>query len=75
MLLRLISRLPLPLLYAFFGVVAWCLRVGGWRRGLVDDGLARCLPDLDADGREGLVRDFYASLGNLAAEVLHAGRI
>ena len=75
MLLRLISRLPLPLLYAFFGVVARCLRVAGWRRRLVDDGLARCLPERGVAERNDIAREFYASLGRLAAEILHANRI
>jgi KDO2-lipid IV(A) lauroyltransferase len=74
-MLNLFSRLPLPLLYAFFGVVAWIARLVGWRRALVDDGLGRCLPDLDAGARRGLAREFYASLGCLVAEVVHGAHI
>jgi len=62
MLLRLISRLPLPVLYALFGVIAWLTRVGGWRRDLVDDGLARCLPEKSPEDRSRIAREFYAGL-------------
>src|SRR5512138_3459946 len=70
MLFRLISRLPLPLLYALFGFLAWLLRVTRWRRGLVDDGLARCLPEKSAAERGAIARDFYAGLGRLVAEIM-----
>lgn len=75
MLFRLISRLPLPALYALCGALAWVLRVVGWRRGLVDDGLARCLPEQSAAQRMAIARDFYVGLGRLVAESLHGARI
>ena len=75
MLLRLISRLPLPVLYALFGVIAWLVRIGGWRRDLVDDGLARCLPEKSPQDRSRIAREFYAGLGRLVPEILHGSRI
>jgi KDO2-lipid IV(A) lauroyltransferase len=72
---RVLSLLPLPLLYAIFAAVAWCLRILGWRRDLVVDKLARCLPELATVERDAILRGFYAYLGELAAEVLHAWRI
>jgi KDO2-lipid IV(A) lauroyltransferase len=72
---RALSLLPLPLLYAIFGAVAWCLRIVGWRRDLVADKLARCLPELAPAERATILSGFYAYLGELAAEVLHACRI
>jgi len=75
MLFRLISRLPLPLLYALCGFLAWILRVTRWRRDLVDDGLGRCLPEKNAAARATIARDFYAGLGRLVAEFLHGNRI
>jgi KDO2-lipid IV(A) lauroyltransferase len=74
-MLRVLAFLPLPLLYAFFGFVAWVLRVVGWRRNLVEEGLARCLPELTPEDRHRTLREFYRSLGRLAAEFAHASRI
>jgi len=74
-MLRVLGLLPLPLLYAFFGCVAWVVRVSGWRRNLVIEGLARCLPELGEAARHRTVRQFYVSLGRLAAEFAHATRI
>ena len=74
-MLRVLALLPLPLLYAFFGFVAWALRVVGWRRYLVEEGLARCLPELAAEDRHRTLKEFYRSLGRLAAEFAHAARI
>jgi KDO2-lipid IV(A) lauroyltransferase len=75
MLLRLLSFLPLPLLYGVCGTLAWMLRIAGWRNGLVADGLARCLPDKAGAERRGIARDFYAALGRLVAEILRSPRI
>ncbi len=52
------------------GLVAWLLRVFGWRRELVRRHLARCLPELDASRRRDIEAGFYSHLGQLAAEVL-----
>ena len=75
MLFRLISRLPLPLLYALFGFLAWLLRVTRWRRDLVDDGLNRCLPEKSAAERSDLARNFYGGVGRLVAEIMHGARM
>ena len=74
-MLRFLSLLPLSLLYAIFGAVAWLLRVAGWRRGLVDDGLARCLPECEAGVRDRTAQAFYTWLGQLVAEVVHGVRM
>jgi KDO2-lipid IV(A) lauroyltransferase len=75
MLFRLISRLPLPVLYALFALAAWLMRVTRWRRALVDDGLRRCLPEKSVAERATLARDFYVGVGRLAAEVLFGSRM
>ena len=75
MLLRLISRLPLPVLYVLCGAIAWLMRVGGWRRALVDNGLARCLPEKTVEERAAIARDFYRGLGRLVAEILRGSRM
>jgi len=72
---RALSLLPLPLLYAGFAVVAFLIRVLGWRRDTLVDKLARCLPALGSDDRDAIARDFYHWLGELAAEVIYSGRI
>jgi KDO2-lipid IV(A) lauroyltransferase len=73
--LRLISRLPLPLLYAICAAAAWLLRMARWRAGFVAEGLARCLPEQDDAARRRLAREFYSFLGRLVAEILHGARI
>jgi KDO2-lipid IV(A) lauroyltransferase len=73
--LRLISRLPLPLLYAICAGAAWLLRIVGWRAGFVEEGLARCLPERTEAERRRLAGEFYAYLGRLVAEILHGARI
>ena len=74
-MLRALSLLPLPLLYAVFGALAFLARVVGWRAGLVRDGLARCLPDAAPDERRRIARDFYRYLGELVAEAVHGAGI
>jgi KDO2-lipid IV(A) lauroyltransferase len=75
MLLSFLSRLPLPLLYALCGAAAWLLRVTGWRRAMVDDGLTLCMPQAAAAERNLRARDFYAWLGRLVAETLRGARM
>ena len=72
---RALSLLPLPVLYAGFAVVAFLIRVLGWRRDTLVDKLARCLPEFSPSDRDAIARDFYGWLGELAAEVIHSGRI
>jgi Kdo2-lipid IVA lauroyltransferase/acyltransferase len=73
--LRFLSLLPLPVLYAVFGAAAFLARIVGWRRGFVRSGLARCLPDATEAERAGVAREFYAYLGELVAEAVHGVRI
>jgi KDO2-lipid IV(A) lauroyltransferase len=49
--------------------------VSGWRRDTLVDKLNRCFPELGAAERDAIARDFYGWLGELAAEVIHSGRI
>jgi KDO2-lipid IV(A) lauroyltransferase len=73
--LRTLSRLPLVLLYALCGGLAWLVRVAGWRARYVRDGLTRCLPEATQVERDRIARDFYRYLGELAAEAVHGARI
>jgi Kdo2-lipid IVA lauroyltransferase/acyltransferase len=74
-MLKLASLLPLPLTYALCGMLAWVLRVAGWRRHLVTDGLSRCLAERDPAERRAIAHEFYAGLGRLVAEFLHSPRM
>ena len=74
-LLQHVSRWPLPALYGLFRPLAALLRLAGWRRGLVDDCLASCLPDRDARERRQVAAAFYGGLGRLAAEILHGAHL
>jgi len=72
---RVTALVPLPVLYALLGGVAFVLRLSGWRRELVRDGLARCLADRSGSERADVERGFWQYLGELVAEVLHASGI
>ena len=72
---RLLTHLPFPVQRALLGWIAFWVRVCGWRRGLLDDHLGRCLSDLSPAGRDQVARDFYRYLGDLVAEILYADRI
>jgi Kdo2-lipid IVA lauroyltransferase/acyltransferase len=60
----------LGFLYAVFGLVAWGMRVCGWRRDLVRRQLARCLPELEPAARSAIEAGVYRHLGQVAAEFL-----
>ena len=66
----LLQSALLGVLYAVLGLVAWLLRVFGWRRDLVRGHLARCLPELEDVPARDIEAGFYWHLGQLAAEVL-----
>ena len=72
---RILALLPFPVLRALFGFVAFCVRLGGWRRKVIDQHLARCLADMPLAGRDRIAGGFYGYLGELVAEVVHAERI
>jgi len=73
--LRFLSILPLRALYAVFGLAALVARIVGWRRGFVDSGLRRCLPESTDAERGRIATQFYAYLGELVAESVHGMRI
>jgi len=70
-LLRLISRLPLPVWYVLarlLGLLAF--RVAGYRVAVAHDNLARSFPDLDEAARTRLQRDFERGLADVAVETV-----
>jgi KDO2-lipid IV(A) lauroyltransferase len=74
-LLRLLSKLPLPALYALFGGVAWLARVAGWRKALVMDGLGLCLPGRNREELQSCAKEFYTALGRISAEFFYGSRM
>jgi KDO2-lipid IV(A) lauroyltransferase len=75
MLSRLLTLLPLPFLYALCGGLVWLLRIAGWRRPLVMDGLALCLPGSGPAELRRRAREFYAWFGRLVAEFVYEARM
>jgi KDO2-lipid IV(A) lauroyltransferase len=72
---RLLTYLPFPVQRALLRWVAFWVRVFGWRRGLVDVHLQRCLAERSPAERNSVARDFYRYLGDLVAEILYGDRI
>ena len=71
MMLRLLSRLPLTLLYPLTAALTWlACRVFGYRREVTADNLQQAFPALDAAARGALQRASERQLGEVAAEVL-----
>ncbi|MDE2137085.1 MAG: lysophospholipid acyltransferase family protein [Gammaproteobacteria bacterium] len=70
---RLLSRLPLPVLYALCGAAAWlALRVVPYRAGMIDASLATAFPELDARERRGVRYRYYRGFAQMFAELLKA---
>ena len=72
---RLLTILPFPVLRVLAAFVAFWVRVLGWRRGLLDGYLGRCLSDRTEAERKNVASGFYRYLGELVAEVFHGPRI
>jgi len=70
-LLALLSRLPLPVLYAL-ALLAWPVVMSGarYRRDVVESNLAHALPELSPRQRRRIRRRFYLHFCNVAAEAL-----
>ena len=71
MFYRLLSRLPLPLLYA----LAWpgyllLYYVAGYRKAVVRQNLAQAFPDKSETERRALEKKFYLQLVQVALEIL-----
>jgi len=74
--LRLLARLPLPLLYALCGLLGWCTRVL-WRlrwREVVEN-LATCFPELRARARHRIAVANYRHFGQMIAELIASIRM
>ena len=70
-ILRLLSLLPLRVLYACTGAFAWLLRtVVRYRRDVVLVNLSRSFPDRKYDEIRRIAKRFYAHLGEILAETI-----
>lgn len=70
---RLLSRLPLPLLYVISTLVAFTLyHIVRYRRRVVADNLAHALPELSAQERLKITRGVYRHLTDLGVESMAA---
>ena len=68
---RLLSRLPLSMLYAFASGIAWlAFRVFPHREHLVRDSLTRAFPELDATQLRDVMRRFYLGFAQMLVEVI-----
>ncbi|MEO6186310.1 MAG: lysophospholipid acyltransferase family protein [Steroidobacteraceae bacterium] len=74
--LRVLSLVPLPILYAGCGALAWlALRVARMRLPVVLANIRACFPALDAAAVRRIARDHYRQLGQMIAEVICSARL
>jgi KDO2-lipid IV(A) lauroyltransferase len=73
--MRALSRLPLPLLYALAGALAWLARVLRFRWKVTRENLQAAFPQADAAWLRRIAIDNYRHFGELAAELVAATRM
>jgi Kdo2-lipid IVA lauroyltransferase/acyltransferase len=74
--LRALSRLPLPLLYALFGLLAWLsLRVLRVRVPVVLANIRACFPGKADAEVQRIAQAHYRQLGEMAAEIIRSARL
>lgn len=72
----MLARLPLPLLYAICGALAWCLRhVATTRWRITLQNLRAVYPDLDDAALRRLARENYRHFADLTAELVASCRM
>jgi Kdo2-lipid IVA lauroyltransferase/acyltransferase len=71
--LRLVGRLPEPLLYAFASFLTFlAFRVVHYRDAVIRENLSFAFPDLDEPARRALIRRFYAGYADVLVELVMA---
>ena len=74
--LRALSWVPLPLLYALCGLLAWlAFRVVRMRLPVVLANIRGCFPEADEADVRRIARDHYRQLGQMIAEVICSARL
>jgi Kdo2-lipid IVA lauroyltransferase/acyltransferase len=73
---RLLSCLPLGLLYRFAAVIGWlAFRVVRYRAALVREGLARAFPEFDAARLRAVMRSYYLGYAQMLVELIKAASL
>jgi Kdo2-lipid IVA lauroyltransferase/acyltransferase len=71
--IRLLSSLPLAVLYGITDVLAWlALRVFPYRQHVVLENLGKAFPQLDPRGLHDLMGQYYSSFAQMLAEIAKA---
>jgi KDO2-lipid IV(A) lauroyltransferase len=74
--LRVLSLLPLPVLYALFAALAWiAFRVLRIRLPVVQANIRACFPESSAAEVRRIARDHYRQMGEMAAEIIRSARL
>ncbi|MEO8309481.1 MAG: lysophospholipid acyltransferase family protein [Pseudomonadota bacterium] len=74
--LRALSRMPLPMLYGLFGLLAWiAFRVLRIRLPVVLANIRSCFPEKTDAAILRIARAHYRQLGEMAAEIIRSARL
>jgi len=75
-MLKLLSKLPLPVLYLFSGVVYFLLYyVVRYRRNVVAAHLKQAFPDISEQQRTLIGKKFYRGFSDVTVEAVHSGNM
>jgi KDO2-lipid IV(A) lauroyltransferase len=73
---RLLSRVPFPVLYGISGFLGWlAFRVFPYRDEVVRQNLARAFPELDEPGLREIRRRYYAGFADMLVEVVKSATL
>jgi Kdo2-lipid IVA lauroyltransferase/acyltransferase len=73
---RLLSRVPLGVLYGFAAVIGWlAFRVVRYRAALVHDGLVRAFPELEPARLRAVMRSYYMGYAQMLVELIKSASL
>jgi KDO2-lipid IV(A) lauroyltransferase len=73
---RLLSRVPFPVLYLLADVIGWlAYRVFPHREEVVRTNLSQCFPELDEAGMRDIQRRYYAAFADVLVEVIKSATL
>jgi len=76
LMLKLLSKLPLSVLYLFSGLVYFLLyRLTGYRRKEVAAHLKQAFPEKNDQQREQIAKSFYRNLADVMVEAIHSANM